>query len=148
MTPGANKGDSFVSTTEGNATGAAKSLGRFGLAVLVSLASLLPLGLTVAFPPWDRVECQRRQILYWSEISKVESRSFAGWDTALAKEKWSRIQNPPSPSSDTYFTSKEYAINWLVLAIEWLVILSLAVIGYIKLSQRVFPDIQQQQPQR
>lgn len=123
------------------ATGSAVSLGRFGLGVLVFLATLLPLGLTLAFPPWDQLECQRRQILYWSEISTVEDRSFAGFDFLFSREKWSRVQNPPSPSSDTYFQSREYAINWFVLIMEWIAVFAIAIVGYVKVSRRIFPSV-------
>jgi len=134
-------GISLVFANDVHTNGSAISLGRFGLGVLISMATLLPLGLTIAFPPWDRLECQRRQILYWSEISKVEARSFAGFDFLFSRDKWRRVQNPPAPSSDTYFQSKEYAINWLVLAIEWLAVFAFAILSYIKISRRIFPSV-------
>ncbi len=122
---------------------AAGVLGRFGLVTLLSLALLVPLGLTAFFPPWSKVECKRRQILYWSERTEVYSKSFAGFDFLLSREKWRREQSVPNPSSDTYFDSIEYEISYPILLIEWLVLLGIAIFAYIRLARRIFKSIQQ-----
>lgn len=122
---------------------AAGILGRFGLVMLLSLALLVPLGLTAFFPPWSKVECKRRQILYWSERTEVYSKSFAGFDFLLSSEKWHREQSVPNPSSDTYFESIEYEISYPILLIEWLILLAIALFAYIRLAKRIFRSIRQ-----
>lgn len=118
---------------------AASFLGRFGLATVICLALCLPLGLTLLYPPWSKVDCQRRQTLYWSERREIYSTHFAGFDFVFAKEKWSREQTPPHPSSDTFFKSIEYQISYPVLFIEWVFIAGIGIFTYVRLAQRILP---------
>lgn len=116
-------------------------LGRLGLATVLGFALLVPFGLTVLYPPWLKVNCERRQILYWSEQTKVESSSFAGFDFLFSSDKWHREQTPPNPSSDTYFRSIEYQLAYPILFIEWLILVALGVVLYWRLSKRIFTPL-------
>jgi hypothetical protein len=113
-------------------------LGRFGLATVLCLAMFFPISLTAFYPPWSKVDCKRRQTLYWSERTEIHSTSFAGFDFLFSKEKWHREQTPPNPGSDTYFESIEYQITYPVLFIEWLILLGIGIFAYIRLSKRIF----------
>lgn len=113
-------------------------LGRFGLATMLGFATLIPLVLTLLVPPWSKVDCQRRQTLYWSERREIHSIHFAGFDFLFAKEKWSREQTPPHPSSDTFFRSIEYQISYPVLLVEWTIVIAIGIFAYVRLARRIF----------
>lgn len=116
-------------------------LGRFGLATIVGLFLVVPFSLTVLYPPWSKVDCQRRQILYWSEQTEVHSSSFAGFDFLFSTAKWHREQTPPNPSSDTYFKSIEYQIAYPVLLFEWFLLAVGGVVAYWRISRRIFSPL-------
>ena len=130
--------DSHTTPSNSSPNPSAGLLGRFGLATVLGLAMLFPIGLTVLYPPWTKIFCQRRQILYWSEQTEIHSSSFAGFDFLFSKEKWHREQTPPNPSSDTHFESIEYQITYPVLFIEWLILFGIGIFAYIRLSKRIF----------
>lgn len=113
-------------------------LGQFGLAVIIGLVSLPVITLTVLFPPWLEVHCQRRQILYWSQRVSIHETSYAGFDYLLSGDKWATTKTPPNPSSETLFEAKEFDVYWLLLAGEWVAVLAVAATFYMKLSLRVF----------
>ena len=115
-----------------------RALGHFGLAVLVALMALPLLAVTALVPPWIEVHCQRRQILYWSERTKLHATSFAGFDFLFSGQKWSSTKVPPNPPSDTYFDSKEFSVHRGLLATEWGAIVVAAAIAYYKLARRAF----------
>jgi hypothetical protein len=125
------------STTRSDTVG--RGFGHLGLAVTLMLTSLPCLLLTIALPPWREVECQRRQTLYWSERVAVRKASFAGFDWLLSGSKWTTTRNPPNPSSDSLFESHEFEIHRPVLAVEWLLLVTLAGTVWYKISRRVFP---------
>lgn len=116
-------------------------LGRFGLATMIGFAMLFPLGLTVLYPPWNKVDCQRRQILYWSEQTEVHSSSFAGFDFLFSNEKWHREQTPPTPASDTYFKSIEYQLAYPILVFEWFLLAIIGIIVYWRSSRHIFSPL-------
>jgi hypothetical protein len=118
---------------------AGRGFGHLGLAVTVILATLPFLVLTIAFPPWREVECQRRQILYWSERVAIRKSAFAGFDWVFSAAKWTTTKNPPNPSSESLFESHEFEIHRTVLAIEWLLLVGLAGTGWYRLGRRAFP---------
>ena len=116
-----------------------RGLGHLGLAVTVVLALLPFVLLTIAFPPWREVECQRRQTLYWSERVAIRKTSFAGFDWLFSGPKWTTTKNPPHPSSEMLFESHEFEIDRPVLAVEWLLLVGAAGTAWYRLAQRVFP---------
>jgi hypothetical protein len=122
-------------------TPSAGLLGRFGLATLLGIAMLVPVGLTLIYPPWYKLECKRRQLLVFSEIREIHASSFAGFDFLFAKEKWHREKTPPHPGADTFFESIEYHISYPVLFTEWLALAGLGIFAYLRLSKRIFPPI-------
>lgn len=128
MSPSTNRSDAV-----------SRGFGHLGLALTVVLATLPCLLLTIAWPPWREVECQRRQTLYWSERVAVRKASFAGFDWILSASKWTSTKNPPHPSSEMLFESREFEIHKPVLAVEWLLLVTIAGTVWYQLAQRVFP---------
>lgn len=120
-----------------------RALSQFGLAVLVSVGAIALFAGTVAVPPWQEVQCQRRQTLYWSERTAIRSRSFAGFDSLLTPEKWSSVKTPPNSNSGELFESTEFQIFWPALVGEWLVIGAVAVTVFSSLSRRWIPPTTQ-----
>lgn len=119
--------------TNPTATGCFTEIGVFAV---VAFCTLLVLGLTALVPPWVRVECQRRQVLYWSEQVQVYSRSFAGYDWLFAGPNWQRVPES-GPRSEAYFDAVEYQVFWPVLLAEWVVILVLAGVAYVAVFRRI-----------
>jgi hypothetical protein len=115
-----------------------RTLGRFGLAVLVLLVSLSAFALTAIFPPWLEVRCQRRMILYFSEQKQIYESSFAGFDYLFATRKWNATWTPPGPSPGENFDSQEFNVCWSLLFFEWLPILATAFVCDVRLSRRLF----------
>jgi hypothetical protein len=118
-----------------------RGFGHLGLAVTVVLALLPFLLLTIAFPPWREVECQRRQTLYWSERIAIRKTSFAGFDWLFSGPKWTTTKNPPNPSSEMLFESHEFEVHRPVLAVEWLLLVGVAGTAWYRVAQRVFPSV-------
>jgi hypothetical protein len=112
-------------------------LSRIGLACVVSLGALWLLGVATVLPPWVKVKCQRRQVLYWSEQVKIYEQEFAGYDLLTSKSKWQTIGPATSPSSETYFDVTEYRVYWPLLAAEWAVICLAAIGVFVWLSRRL-----------
>jgi len=119
---------------------------QFGLAVIIGLVSLPVIILTVLFPPWLEIHCQRRQILYWSERVKIHEKSYAGFDYFSSREKWATTKTPPNPSSDTLFESTEFDVCWPLLACEWVAVVAVAGAFYITLSRRFFSNAGEHEP--
>ncbi len=117
-----------------------RALSQFGLAVLISAAAISLFAVTIAVPPWQEVQCQRRQTLYWSERTAIRSRSFAGFDSLRSPEKWASVKNPPNPNSDSHFESTEFQIFWPALVGEWLVVGVISVAAFCTLSRRWIPS--------
>jgi hypothetical protein len=115
---------------------AAGCFSQIGLLAVVAFGTLSILALTVILPPWVKVDCQRRQILYWSEQVKVHKRTFAGYDLLFADPKWQRI-GPANPASDTYFDVTEYQVFWPLLVGEWIVVLMGGGVLFFVVSRRL-----------
>lgn len=103
-----------------------------GSVVLIGLLSALLISLTVLFPPWLEVHCERRQVLFVSHRVKVHETSFAGFDYIFAKSKWEILL--PKHGSGEHFESVEFDLYWPLLVGEWVAVIAVAGICYIALS--------------
>ena len=105
-----------------------------GLAVLTGLTSVLLIALTILFPPWLEVHCERRQILFASHRVKVHETSFSGFDYIFAKSKWEVLL--PKHGNGELFESVEYGLHWRLLIGEWITIVVVVGICYATLLMK------------
>src|SRR5262249_35784642 len=108
-------------------------LSQIGLLSVLGCGTVLVVILTLLFPPWVKVKCQRQELLYFSTRAKVYDRTFAGFDFIFSGQKWTRTPDPNV--SGQLFDSTEYDIYWPVLIGEWLVVVVGAGIWFIKSSR-------------
>src|SRR5687768_8875104 len=97
---------------------AAGCLSHIGLFTIIGLGTLPIFALTLVVPPWVKVDCQRRQIIFTSMQTRVYKKSFAGFDYVFSSDKWERI-GPKNRKPGTYFDCTEYHVHWWVLVGEW-----------------------------
>lgn len=131
------KGKQMKSTVSETTEPTSNYLGHFGLATLICFITLPVFALTIFFPPWFEVHCQRREILYWSERVTIHHKSFAGFDYLLASKKWQIVKPTPVPASGL-FESKEFGLAWPILFMEWIIVSVVAGICYYRISRQVF----------
>ncbi len=117
-----------------------RALSRFGLAVLCLLLASFLVAMTILYPPWVRVTCNRLMGLYISQQQEVLSSSFAGFDYLFAEEKKAATWTPPNPGSGTSFQSREFNVWWILLYIEWFVIFVAALLSYIYFCHHMRSD--------
>lgn len=116
---------------------AQRAFGRFGVAVLCGLGAALFMALTLLYPPWLKVECDRYMVLYFSEQREIHTKAFAGFDNLFSGRKRERTWTPPNPPAGTPFTSVEYNVWWTLLVAEWTAIVVAAVLAYKQVTQSV-----------
>ena len=75
---------------------AAGCLSQFGLLVIVGVGAVSAGGLAMLLPPWVKVDCQRHQVLYWSEVVEDHDSSFAGYHWLLAGKEWQTERSEPA----------------------------------------------------
>jgi hypothetical protein len=118
-------------------------LSQVGLAVIIGLAAAPLLGLTVLFPPWIKVHCQRQEMLYFSQRVKIYEQSFAGFDFVFSDQKWSRSSSATVVGSGQLFDSTEYDVSRPLLAAEWAIVIAMAVAVFVMRSKRLRSGVQQ-----
>jgi hypothetical protein len=113
-----------------------RRLRQIGLATLVTRGTCLMLFLTLLLPPWVKVRCQRKELLYFTLHVKDYERAFAGYDFLFAGAKWEAQEPPRLTTPGDTFDVTEFRIFWSVLLAEWVVICFAAVCLIVVLSGR------------
>ena len=111
-------------------------LNQIGLARLHFWGAFVIFALTVLPPPWLKVKCQRKDLLYYSGYVKDSEPTFVGYDFFFAGPKWESPEPPVGTTPGETFVVTEYRIFWTVLLAEWVVIVLAACILFIVFSQR------------
>jgi hypothetical protein len=96
----------------------------------------LILFLTMLLPPWVKVRCQRKELLYFTLHVKDYERAFAGYDFLFAGAKWEAQEPPMLTTPGETFDVTEYRIFWPALLAEWVAICLAAVCLIVVLSRR------------